>query len=368
MTISASAIISFATPNVRRSVPGIQEEVRDRLEWNWGLGHHHLDEHLQGYVDPEGVLMDETLLVFPPNDIIHLVRYQYGVAQLGVRRPHILKLYNECTSFEYMLVPIDPASAVPARLVTLVIPPHLALCTTSGKMAKAWGALLPQIANPLRLSVINRSKTADHCDRPPLTMKELHAMKVTHRTWSASDCVPTSFRSESSDHTWVEQEEEGPVHEANFPSKRKLDWEAGSSASNREPKRRLLPCELQEDPRSVWADEDSVLGTDSHISGVDDPEEFAQASAARGDYKLARKRLEEIKLWAQGASGADTDVALLNDADIEQYIREQPRLVMNLDLDKADYLLRHSQFKNDITQADGTRHWGEIVQPGICVL
>ncbi|KAJ6456599.1 hypothetical protein C8R47DRAFT_1227786 [Mycena vitilis] len=49
--------------------------MRGRLEWNWGLGHLHLDEHLQGLVDPEGVLTDEPLLVFPPNDIIHLVRF-----------------------------------------------------------------------------------------------------------------------------------------------------------------------------------------------------------------------------------------------------------------------------------------------------
>ncbi|KAJ6470788.1 hypothetical protein C8R47DRAFT_752150 [Mycena vitilis] len=136
--------------------------------------------------DPGGVLMDETLLIFPPNDIINLVWCQYGVARLSVRRPHIEKLYKGCMFFEYIVVPIDPASNRPA----LNIPPHLALCTRSGKMSKAWGALLPKIANPLRLSVIKRSKTADHDDRPPFTMKGL---EVTHRTWSASDCVPPSF-------------------------------------------------------------------------------------------------------------------------------------------------------------------------------
>ncbi|KAJ6456600.1 hypothetical protein C8R47DRAFT_1248671 [Mycena vitilis] len=75
-------------------------------------------------------------------------------------------------------------------------------------VGQAWGALLPKIANPLRLSVVKRSRTADHDDRPPLTMKEINATKVTHRTWSASDCVPTSYRDGSSDHTWVEREEE----------------------------------------------------------------------------------------------------------------------------------------------------------------
>ncbi|KAJ6456596.1 hypothetical protein C8R47DRAFT_1227781 [Mycena vitilis] len=107
--------------------------------------------------------------------------------------------------------------------------------------------------------------------------------------------------------------------------KRKLDWEAESSASNREPERRLLPCELQEDPRSVWADEDSVLGTDSHISGADDLEEFVKASTARGDYKPTRKRLEEIELWAKNVSEAAPEVALLDDAQLERCITEQPR-------------------------------------------
>ncbi|KAJ7666719.1 hypothetical protein DFH06DRAFT_1184586 [Mycena polygramma] len=363
MPISASAIVDFATPNLKRNIPGIQDEVRARLEWNWGLGHHHLDEHLQGIVDPEGILMDETLLVFPPNDLITDIWHRYGVAKLGVRRPHIQKLYNGRKSFEYMVVPIDPLSALPARLISLDVPPHLALCTTSGKMMKAWGALPAETATALRLSVLERSKAVYHGDRPELAMWDLDIMKLTHRTWSSSDYVPKSFHSESSDQTMVE---ESPVPERKLLSNRKLDSEAGSSASRREPKRRLLPSERLEDVRIAPIrlfpstdnvdededeDEDDAIGTDSHISGVDpdDPDEFAKASAARGDYKVNRKWLKEIKRWAQGTSGADPDDAVLNDAQVGQYITEQPRLAASLDLDQADWRLRHSRFANGRT-------------------
>ncbi|KAJ6456602.1 hypothetical protein C8R47DRAFT_1165134 [Mycena vitilis] len=368
MPIPASAIVDFATPNLKRNIPGIQDEVRARLEWNWGLGHHHLDEHLQGIgmyflalglwllltnnsVDPAGILMDETLLVFPPNDIITDIWHRYGVAKLGVRRPHIQQLYDGRKSFEYMVVPINPLSALPARLVSLGVPPHLALCTTSGKMTKAWGALPAETATALRLSLIERSQAVYH-DRPALEMWDFDIMKLTHRTWSSSDYVPKSFHSESSDHTMVE---ESPVSERKLLSNHKPDSEAGSSASRCEPKRRLLPSERLEDlriapirlfPSVDEEDEDDTIDTDSHISGVDDPDDFAKASAARGDYKVPRKLLKEIKRWARGTSGADPGDAVLNDAQVGQDLTEQPRMAASLDLDQADWQLRHSRFAN----------------------
>ncbi|KAJ7664326.1 hypothetical protein DFH06DRAFT_1470733 [Mycena polygramma] len=247
-----------------------------------------------------------------------------------------------------MVVPIDPAGPLPARLIDSDVPPHLALCTTSGKMLQAWGALPAKQADALCLSVIERSKEASQgAERPVLTTWYLNVMELTHRTWGSADYVPASFRSDSSDQTMVEWKQKIPVHKPQLLNKRKLDRGANSSASNREPKRRLLPCERRKDPCIVLVspadgdDDDSALGTDSHISGVDDPDEFAKASAARGDYKLDRKRRKEIKLWAKGTSGADPDAVLFNDAQVEQYITEQPRLVTSLDMDKPDYLSRY---------------------------
>ncbi|KAJ6456608.1 hypothetical protein C8R47DRAFT_1165160 [Mycena vitilis] len=343
MAISTATIIDLATPNLKRNLPGIPDEVRARLEWNWGLGYHRLDEHLQGFTDPEGIFTDETLLVFPPNDMITLIWHKYGVAEMGVRRPYIQTLYKGCMSFEYMVVPIDPTNPRPARLIDSDVPPHLALCTTSGKMMQAWGALPAKHADALCLSVAERLKAASHGTLYVLTTWDFSVMEITQRTWSSADCVPSSFHTESSDQM-VEWKQEIPVHKPQMLNKRKL--EANSSASNREPKRRLLPCERRKDPCIVSLsqadgdDDDSALGTDSHISGVDDPDEFAKASAARGDYKLDRKRRKEIKLWAKRTSGAELDAVLLNDAQVEQYSLEQPRLATSLDLAKPNYVSR----------------------------
>ncbi|KAJ6530316.1 hypothetical protein B0H19DRAFT_1384774 [Mycena capillaripes] len=206
MAISATSIITLATPNTQRNIPGIQDQVRVRLEWSWGLGYNHLDEHLREFVDPEELLMNEVLLVFPHNDIIRDVWHHYGTAELGVRRPHIQRMYKGCKSFEYLVVPIVSASSLPVRLLTLELPPHLAICTTSGKMTKSWGALPAKDATALRVSVIERSAAIKHNDRPPLTMWQLDIMKLTHRTWSCSDYVPPNFLSETSDQPIVEVE------------------------------------------------------------------------------------------------------------------------------------------------------------------
>ncbi|KAJ6530314.1 hypothetical protein B0H19DRAFT_1192800 [Mycena capillaripes] len=354
MAIPAASIIAFATQSSKRDVPGIQDQVRDRLEWTWGLGHDRLDEHLQKFVDPQGILTDEALLVFPHNDIIREVWLRHGRAKLGIRRPHIQRLYKGCKSFEYLVVPIDSDSPLPVRLMHLEVPPHLALCTTSGKMMKAWGHLLGKDCDILRASVVERSAAATHNNRPALTKWELDIMKLTYRTWSWMDYVPPSFLSETSDQTMVEvEEEEHSLPKRKLPS-RNMEWEARSSASRHEPKRRLFPSELKQDPPapnirlfpSADGDDDErddAISADSHISGVEDPDEFAKASLARGDYEMDRRWLKGIKRWAKGTSGAGGDDSLLNDTQIREDPREQPRAAASLDLDKPDYLLRQKK-------------------------
>ncbi|KAJ6530315.1 hypothetical protein B0H19DRAFT_1242660 [Mycena capillaripes] len=368
MAISAVSIITLATPPIKRDVPGIQVQVRDRLEWIWGLGHDRLDEHLQGFADPQSVLIDEALLVFPRNDIIREIWLRHGRTEFGVRRPPIqrarhpaiyvslelkfaFQLYKGSKSFEYLVVPIDYNSPLPVRLMALEVPPHLALCTTSGKMMKAWGHLLGKDCDVLRASLAQRSAAATHDGRPALTKSELDIMQLTHRTWTRSDYVPPSFLSETSDQTMVEvEEEERPVPKQKSPSKT-MEWEVGSSASRHEPKRRLLPTELHQDPANIRLfpsadgddDDDDAISADSHISGVEDPDEFAKASAARGDYELDRRWLTGIKRWAKSTSGAGGDDSLLNDTQIKEDPREQPRAAASLDLDKPDYLLRQKK-------------------------
>jgi hypothetical protein len=324
--------------------------------------------------DTHDIFTDDTLLVFPHNDIISEVWVHYGAAKLGVRRPHIqkvrysvlrallemkfaLQLYKGCTSFEYLVVPIDPASPHPARLLISEVPPHLALCTTSGKIMKAWGRMPATECAPLRTSVIERAKATIHHDRPPLSIWELDVMKSTHRTWSWMGYVPQSFVSDTSDQTLVEMgEEESPPPKRQLSGGKNMDWTARSSSSRHELKRRLLPSELQQpNPPTATVrmvasadgddddddDDDDVISAESHISGIeDDPEEFAKASMARGDYEVDRNWLKGVKRWAVGTSGADADEALLIDTQIKEDPREQPRVVTSLDLEKPDYLSR----------------------------
>ncbi|KAJ6597685.1 hypothetical protein DFH09DRAFT_83663 [Mycena vulgaris] len=101
-----------------------------------------------------------------------------------------LQLYKGCTSF---VVPIDPASPHPARLLNSEVPPHLALCTTSGKIMKAWGRTPAKECAPFRASVIERAKATIHHDRPPLSIWELDLRKSTHRTWSWMGYVPPNL-------------------------------------------------------------------------------------------------------------------------------------------------------------------------------
>ncbi|KAJ7919363.1 hypothetical protein B0H13DRAFT_1989521 [Mycena leptocephala] len=253
-----------------------------------------------GSFDTHSIFTDNALLVFPHNDII---RDCIMAALLRI-----------------LVVPIDPASPHSARLLTSEVPPHLALCTTSGKIMKAWGRIPAKECATLRASLIERA-TVDHA-RPPLSIWELDLMKFTHRIWSWIEYVPPSFVSDASDETLVEQKLSGG---------KDIDWAARSS--RHEPKRRLLPA--AESPHAP------VRIVDSHISGVEDnPEEFAKASMARGDYEVDRKWLKGVKRWTVGTSGADADEALLIGPQIKDDLREQPRVVTSLDLEKPDYLSR----------------------------
>ncbi|KAF8215475.1 hypothetical protein K438DRAFT_2008759 [Mycena galopus ATCC 62051] len=348
MPISPVAIISFMTAGHQADTPGIGDVVRNRLEWTWGLGHNHLDEHLQAFADPEGVLMDNALLVMPHSDTIREIRSRNSRSKVGVRRPNIQKLYKGCTSFEYLVVPVDPASALPARMLVSQLPPHLALATTAGKVMEAWGYLTGDDYMAARASVVERSKPAIPPDsRFMFGMQDFEIIQQIYRTWSFIDRVPPSFLSEDSDQTMVEIEE-SVDSESDSSGSSGMKWEVESSAScYHEPERRLLPSELHDDFQivniglypSVDGEDDDAISLDSHVSGADDPDEFLQASIAR-DYEVNRSWLQKMKSWAEDISGADSDETLLNDMQIEEGPKEQPRVATSLDLCRPDYLSR----------------------------
>ncbi|KAJ7218975.1 hypothetical protein B0H12DRAFT_326769 [Mycena haematopus] len=273
---------------------------------------------------------------------------------MGVRQSHIHKLYNGRKTFEYLVLSTDAPGAMPPRILTSEIPPHLALCTTFGKMLKAWGLLPRKDWDAKQVSVVERAKAVLHDGRPALGMWQLTLMDQVHRKWTWAVYVPPSFLSADSDQTMVEpQEEHRDTKRKSTSSDVELD--ACSSDSRHEPKRRLLPSESHSAPpftvrlfpsvdsEADEDDDDDTISNDSHISGVEgDPEEFAKASLARGDYEVDRKWLKGIRRWAKRASSADADETLFNDAQIKNDSRERPRDAASLDLGKPDYLLRHT--------------------------
>ncbi|KAJ7437275.1 hypothetical protein FB451DRAFT_1570734 [Mycena latifolia] len=345
MAISASDIIAFATPTKNANIPGIHGEVRNRLEWTWGLGHGHLDDHLRGFVDPQHVLINTALLIIPPPGITYKI-WGRNTSRMksGVRRSHIQKAYKGQDSFEYLVVPIDPADPIQPRMWISNIPPHLAICTTFSKISKAWAHLTGRESTVIKKSIIERSKPVT-APNPAfaLDVSIFDVMQGLYWFWSQDDWVPDSFLSEDSDQTMVEEEEEPePKLSVRMISRQT----AGSSAScYREPQRRLLPSELQQDPQhrlfpSEDGDDDSddSMSSDSHITGVEDPEEFMKAN---GDYETDRTWLKGIESWVQNAEGVDDDAMLVNDGQIEAGAKEGPRVATSMELDKPDYLSKH---------------------------
>ncbi|KAJ7491087.1 hypothetical protein FB451DRAFT_1221991 [Mycena latifolia] len=245
-----------------------------------------------------------------------------GSMKPGVRRSHIQKSYKGQDSFEYLVVPIDPGDLTQPRMWISNIPPHLAICTTFSKVSKAWARLTGGESTVIKKSIIERSKPVTarprsvtglcHCPNPAFAfdVSVFDVMRGLYWFWSQNDSVPDSFLSKDSDQTMVEEEEEP---EPNFPVGKIPRQTTGSSAScYREPHRRLLPSELQQDPQGALDhrlfpsedgddDSDDSMSSDSHITGVEDLEEFAKASAARGDsdYEMDRTWLKGIERWAK---------------------------------------------------------------------
>ncbi|KAJ6470662.1 hypothetical protein C8R47DRAFT_1222551 [Mycena vitilis] len=344
MSIPPAALIAYLAAADPYNTPGINEIARNRIEWTWGLGHNRLEEHLQEFDDSQGVLTDDTLLVMPDGNTINDLLVRNGKAKLGVRRPHIQKLYRGRASFQYVVAPIDPASPLPARIVVSAVPPHLALATTAGKIMKACGGFSLDY-RAICASFVERLKTLPADSGFVFIVEDFRTIQSVFGTWTFVDYVPPIFLSEHSDQTMVEIEESShSMSDSGFSSNMaNMAWEVGSSAScYHEPKRRLLPSELQADLPNAnirmfpsadgMEDDDDAISQDSHIPGADDSDE---ARDAPGDDEADLEWTGVISQWAEGATDADADA--LNDAQIKEDSREAPRVAASLDLAKPDY-------------------------------
>ncbi|KAJ7217671.1 hypothetical protein GGX14DRAFT_597301 [Mycena pura] len=363
MAISATSIVELATHVNKLNVPGIHDEVLHRLEWCWGLGHNHLDEHLQLFSDPQHFLTDETLFVLLHREVIRNIwRHNLG-AKIGICWPPIQKLYKGCKSFEYIAIPSNPTSILPARALVLDVPPHVVLCTTFGKVSRAWGHLPAKAYDVLRDSLIERSKVATPNGEAVSSPSEFDSMEDIYRRWSWATPVPSSFFAEDSDHTMVEADE--PPDPRSPGSSCKDTKHNGGSPASRErevdSKHRLLPSELAPEPQirlslAMDSDEeseaddmdDSTVNSGSSVSTVEDSGQHRQVACNEFEddstwFTDDCTRLKEIQDWAQARSSAGDDVHVVyDDTDITDRLPERPRVVTTLNLEKPDYLSRHT--------------------------
>ncbi|KAJ7077401.1 hypothetical protein B0H15DRAFT_861744 [Mycena belliarum] len=323
MAISAAEIIAYMTSPLEVDEPGITIQIRNRLEWTWGLGHTHLEEHLSEFTDPLHVFTDDSLFVIPSKDMIRDIHRRTFNMKFGARRPHIRQVYNGRTSFEYLVIAVDSQNPLPGRNVVSEVPPHIAVATTYGKVIQQWGYLTGDAYDAVCASLIERCAIVFD---PPLSLRDISIMQGVYRRWSLVEYVPARFLSEDSDETMIEAEDSPDTKSAPSVSNNKVDWDVGSSAScEHEPRRRLLPHELEQDINDQPDEDDCASGVEESMEA---------------DSEEDRRWLEGITSWAEGTKAVRDEEMHFNDGQIQEDPREKPRAATTVDLDKPDYLTR----------------------------
>ncbi|KAJ7778778.1 hypothetical protein DFH07DRAFT_539809 [Mycena maculata] len=337
MAIPANTIIEAASRAYRADSPIIIDEICHRLEWVWGLEYGVLEEYLSKFSDPQlvNILMDDDLILLAHPDLIRKIFLAKITGTSSKPRIMIQELYQGCQTFEYLVLPVNPASGVPPRLLSSSIPPHLTICSSVGKILKRWGYGYTDY-DTLRDSFINLVKTS-----PPagstfiLNVDNFINLRYLHKAWSICPVSSRFLGLGDSD----EEKESGEDAASST-----MEWEIETLSNSDEPQRRLLPHGFEKDPVlkirpvQVVDDDDDAISQDSYITG-EDPEEYAKASLVRGDYD--RTWLKGMERWVQSASVVVDDQMLLDDGQIEEDSREQPRVATSLDLNRPDYLSRH---------------------------
>ncbi|KAJ7778771.1 hypothetical protein DFH07DRAFT_795953 [Mycena maculata] len=318
MAIPPNTIIEAASRAYRPDSPIIIDEICHRLEWVWGLEYGVLEEYLSKFFDPQlvNILIDDDLILLAHPDLIRKT--------LLAGNPHSSSKPRTVIqdSFEYMVLPVDPTSRAPARVLSSSIPPHLTICSSVGKILKRWGYSQVEF-DAVRDSFIELVKTSPPAGSTFIPNDGAFInLQYLHETWSTCSVSSRFLGLEDSD-----EKEESDEDTASST----MEWEI--ERSDDEPQRRLLPHEFEKDPVlkirpvQVVDDDDEALSQDSYITGIEDPEEYVKTSFVRGDYD--RTWLKAMERW------------MLNDGQIEEDSREQPRVATSLDLDKPNYLSRY---------------------------
>ncbi|KAJ7042006.1 hypothetical protein C8F04DRAFT_114070 [Mycena alexandri] len=344
MAIPASAIVDATSRPYGPKQPAPTERIRHRLEWSWGLEYGGLDGHLGAFFDPHfaSVLMDDNLILLAHSDVVEKLHFAASIAPCRFVKSH--DPYNGSQSFEYLVLPVDLSSQTPPRLLISSVPPHLTISSSLDKLFKFWGytsSAYKELGSSIIKLVQNSPPTGATFVPDKYTFVFL---RYIHESWATCH-VPSRFLGG-----------EGCDEEESDDESSSMEWEVVTVAlDEEEPQRRLLPHELKADPIVVnfrvlpaAADEgDDAISCDSYITGLEGkPEEFSKASMARAKYDDEEAAWEKgIESWAQSASIVADDRMLLNDDQIEEDPKEQPRVATTLDLHKPDYLARQEKVR-----------------------
>ncbi|KAJ7272784.1 hypothetical protein C8J57DRAFT_1506380 [Mycena rebaudengoi] len=355
----AKGIVAFTVPDYRQKISGIQPKTRAGLEWAWGLGYGGLEEYLGTFDDPVfmQILVDEKSVIIPPDDSVKQIWKRKSMLKAGQVRPRIQDVYEGCDSFEYIVLDIDPSAPVPPRILFSQVPPHLVICTTYGKLSVRWGDLRVRNFNATLDSLLQLAQTCI----PTKPMPDISRIRLIYHAWS-NEYIPPRFLGLDALPTpepVPKKRPEPPVEVSSDNDSDSVSDSEWSSSFYEEPQRRLLSCEggahdpcnegkirmfptadrnnydYDDDDGDEDKDEDDALSIDSHISGVDNPEEYAQKDR---EHKPNRGFLKRMASWAEGTSGSDSrEEPLLNDSQIVEDPTELPRVASALDLTKPDY-------------------------------
>ncbi|KAJ7700815.1 hypothetical protein B0H17DRAFT_1327839 [Mycena rosella] len=302
-----NAIIDAARRGWNAERPVSIEHIRCRLEWSWGIEYGTLDEHVHQFSDPRltDIMMDDNLILVAHPDLVQKL-YRYS-------RAPVQDLYESGKTFEYFVLPVDPATGTAPRLLL-------------SSLLKRWGYSSFKFDAAAK-SLIKLGEASPPTGATFLPNRDTFVhLRYTHESWATCYIAARFFGEDSESEASAD-----------------MAWEVQIISNFDEPCRRMLPHEFEQEPvvkirqALVYNEEDEAISCDSHITGAEDPEEYLKASIARADY-ADPSWLTRMESWAEGAERVDDDEMLVNDEQIEEDSKEGPRVATSLDLTKPDYL------------------------------
>ncbi|KAJ7230470.1 hypothetical protein GGX14DRAFT_583398 [Mycena pura] len=331
MPLPLDLIVNAAVPPHKQGTPGIFKETQTRLEWAWGLEYGTLEDHLYSYSDPalEAVLKDDKyVLAFHPNVTSRM--FAHSDTKWDIKRPFVQELYHGAASFDYVVLHVNPAAAIPPWVLVSAVPPHLTVCTSAAKLQKHGWNVAPTTKRRHLEALFYLPITFTPSDAIPIPKPfALFQLEYVYSAWKRT-FVPPNFCAGL------------PVPVAPVVKEEK-DWEWKTmkfSSSCDTPPGRI------EDNPSVYDLMEEDMSNDSYISGADNPEDYAKASLARDGYLSNGRWLKGMKRWVQSLAHGPTGDDMMvddNDAILQGYSKEQACAVASLDLGKPDYLSRRPQ-------------------------